>query len=509
MEWFVYIALVVVVIAMRLSLRAATGGLRWSGEANVEEQHARALARRARSIPWRSVADAPEATVVRLAGEVKVHEDALTAPITGARCAYWLVVVYQHRGVGVSQSWEQLAQHSDHTSFVLADSSGEMLVDPASATVSVCARKTKIINPGEAVPEKVAALLVERDWSIEDIRRRDRPIRVDEMALVFGTNVAVIGAGTSVARGERKERDYRSTAPTWLALSGGGAELLISDARPLLRRSLGIAGAAEEWARSGGAAERPVDASGGDVDEFEGKLRRRARLVRAVLIAVLVIAAVRIAFALGLSRLWTKAPPEKQLVPMLSEQQRATLRDEIDRRRVATYRADDEWRLALQTREQVTGASPDACAQTAVLDKHLPRSFKNSFSVAEPDAPFPLVAIEAGEALPVASPRTKALVAVLDTLERSISTARADEYETLRPRVMAPPDTTVDVLVELAREGERVRVRAWLYDHQLRRIVCAGESRLAAAELNPQTAGFASGALDSLRAVRSAAVVHP
>ena len=90
MEWFVYIALVVGVVAMRLSIRAATGGLRWSGDANVEEQHARALVRRARAIPGRSVADAPEGTVVRLAGEVKAHERALTSPITSAPCAYLL-----------------------------------------------------------------------------------------------------------------------------------------------------------------------------------------------------------------------------------------------------------------------------------------------------------------------------------------------------------------------------------------------------------------------------------
>lgn len=510
MEWVTYAALVIVFVALRLTLRFATGGFRWSGNSSIEEKHARSLVKRGRSISSRPAADAPDATVVRITGEVRVHESALTAPISGSRCAYWRVVIYEQRGAGVSQSWEHLAQHSEHTPFIVADPSGEVLVDPALATVSMRSRQSRIVSPREAVPQQVATLLVERGWSMDDLRRRDRPIRIDETTVASGASVAVVGAGTSSARrGALDELDYRSTSPTWLVLSGRDSDLLISDDRALRRRSRAGArnDAGEDWVRRVGDAH--AETSGEDVDVFEGRLRWRMRFIRTLMVAAVIVAVVKVAFALGLARLWTESPPEKPPIPMLGASQRALLRNEIDRQRVAAYRGDDAWRAALQARERVVELTDAPCPQYAMLERQRARSFKDSFSASDPDAPFPLLAIEVGGALPVTSPTTNAHVVALDRLDRAIATARADEYESLRAQVFSPPESTVDVLVELVRDPTHLRVRAWAYDHQVRRIVCAGHDEYAETEPSPRSAGFAISILESLRDVSSEEAVQP
>ncbi len=486
MEWLTYLAIFVVVLGLRVTLRFAHGGFRWgsTGGVGVVQHQAHALAKTARAIPLTSAADAREATVVRLVGEVKEHDRSLVSPIGGARCVYWEAVLYEHRGVGVSQSWEPIAQHSEAISFVLADASGHILIDPSLATMSLGGTETRIFNPGELLPQGVATFLAASGWSIDDMRRRGSPIRFDQTMLAIGRRVAAVGAGSTVDRhGGDGDLDYRSPPATWLLLDGRNAELLISDAKPLLRGAARVdESAAKLWPRSvGSGLAAPVTGTGSgrwvggpkDVgpDEFEARLRRRSHLARAasvVTIGLIGIVLVKIAFALGLARLWTTS------AAMLTEQQRTTIRDEIDRQRVAAYRSDDAWRAALRTRRRPTSASADPCPATAVLKQQLARSFKDSFSEASPDAPFPLVPIGPDGEPPLKSPRTNAILAALDAVAQLLATAHANEYETLRARLMEAHVVPVDIVVELDRGPDRIHVWAWAYDHAAGRIVCTG-----------------------------------
>lgn len=520
MEWFTYLAIVAAFIAMRVALRFARDGFRWSssGGGGIEQHQARALAKTARAIPWVSAADAREATVLRLVGEVKEHERSLAAPIGEVRCVYWQVVLYKHRGVGVSQSWEHVSQQSEAISFVLADASGDVLIDPALATMSLGKTDTRIFNPGEMLPQGVATFLAAGGWSIEDMRRRERPIRLDETVLAIGRRVAAVGAGDSVERhGENGERNYRSAPVTWLLLDGRNTELLISDAKPLLRRTTrGDQMAANAWPRSAGHglagdaatpgiasdSRSPIGGTEGvGPDEFEARIRRRSRLARtaSVLITTVLIGivAVKIAFEVGLARLWTRSSDAPS--PKLSDQQRAGIRQESDRQRVASYRSDDAWRVALRARRRATSASTDPCPATAVLEQQLARSFKDSFSEASPEAPFPLAAIEPDGEPPPKSPRTIAIVKALDTLEGQLVTAHAHEYETLRTRLMRKHAVAVDILVEIDRGPDRVRVSAWAYDHEAGRIACLGEREFPAGDLDTRSAGFARTIVEALR----------
>ncbi len=522
MEWVTYLAILVVVIGLRLTLRFAHRGFRWgsTGGVGVVQHQAHSLAKTARAIPLMSVADAGEATIVRLVGEVKEHDRSLVSPIGGARCVYWEVVLCEHRGVGVSQSWEPISQQSEAISFVLADVSGHVLIDPSLAIMSLGGTETRIFNPGEMLPQGVATFLAASGWSIDDMRRRRSPIRFDETMLAIGRRVAAVGAGCTVDRhGRNRDLDYRAPPATWLLLDGRNAELLISDAKPLLRSATRVdASAAKLWPRSVGpgllAAPGIGTGSGRWVggpedvgpDEFEARLRRRSHLARAasfVTIGLIGIVLVKTAFALGLARLWTPS------APMLTEQQRTTLRDESDRQRVRAYRSDDAWRAALRTRRRATNASADQCPATAVLEQQRARSFKDSFSEASPDAPFPLFRIDPDSEPPLKSPRTNAILAALDTVAKLLATAHANEYETLRARLLETHVVPVDIVVELDRGPDGIRVWAWAYDHAEGRIVCSGDRDFPTDNLDPTTAGFASAILETLRPDAREAGISP
>ena len=520
MEWLTYIAIFVVVIGLRVTLRFAHGGFRWgsTGGVGVVQRQAHALARMARAIPLTSAADAREATVVRLVGEVKENERSLVSPIGGARCVYWEVVLYEHRGIGVSQSWEPISQDSDAVSFVLADVSGHVLIDPSLATMSLGGTETRIFNPGELLPQGVATFLAVSGWSIDDMRRRVRPIRFDQTMLAIGRRIAAVGAGCAVDRhGGDGDLDYRSPPATWLLLDGRNAELLICDAKPLLRGAGRVdESAAKFWPRSVGSGLAALVTGTGsgrrvggpeDVgpDEFEARLRRRTHLARAasvVTIGLIGIVLVKIAFALGLARLWTTP------APMLTEQQLTTIRDEIDRQRVAAYRSDDAWRAALRTRRRAT-SSADPCPATAVLKQQLAVSFKDSFSEASPDAPFPLVSIDPDSEPPLKSPRTNAILAALDAVAHLLATAHASEYETLRARLLEAHVVPVDIVVEFDRDPDRIHGWAWAYDHTAARIVCTGNRDFPTDNLDPRTAGFAGAILETLRLDDQEAAIRP
>lgn len=86
-------------------------------------------ARRAmRATPRREIGDVIEGERARIVGTVHLTTEPVTAPLTGRPCAYWRVVVEEHRRGGRSGRWVTLVDEHDGVDFVVEDGTGKALI---------------------------------------------------------------------------------------------------------------------------------------------------------------------------------------------------------------------------------------------------------------------------------------------------------------------------------------------------------------------------------------------
>ena len=185
-----------------------------------EARTTRALANRPRT----RIRDAAEGTV-RVTGRVRRRGDLLKAPVSGRPCvAYQLLVEEDNDG------WGQLRELWDARPFVIADETGEALVDTVAGPFRLALDSderggTELFDQiGEAQRQAIVSV-----GSFESPGRPRLNRRYREGILREGETVAVGGRGLWETSAEGTSANLRDP-PKWLVLRGTVDEpLLISD----------------------------------------------------------------------------------------------------------------------------------------------------------------------------------------------------------------------------------------------------------------------------------------
>jgi hypothetical protein len=295
----VFVGFAVLVVAAQLVVRWA------QSRAGLSlEQSTRSLVARGRRLDASSIGEVPEASVVRVVGEVKRLDRWVVAPLSKRPCAHWRleVSVLEYSPATRGTVWRALFERAEGLPFVLASPHGELCVDPALATVSVKRESLDHIKRGRGLPENLAELVESGGVSPGSLKGTKVCFR--ESIVAFGARVAVVGAGRMIARSTEgpTETGYRDSRPTWMCLSGTDDELLISDDRRLFHVR-GKGGGIKVEALRDRAARAPQGSetaawSAIDVDEFERRLAAKRRRWRLALVLLPLAGAAAIAGAI-------------------------------------------------------------------------------------------------------------------------------------------------------------------------------------------------------------------
>ena len=248
-------------------------------------------------------------------------------------------------------------------------------------------------------------------------------------------------------------------------------------------------------------------------DDFEAWIRRSQRRRRVGLIVGALVFFGGIAALVG-RQAWRKYRVTHPPSVALSKDQRSSMTARIAQSRWKIQEADQPWRTAIESvkpvesatgrtckaleyARRVTGANPQSGSfgSWELSRVELPISqFRGGSTASLSRAPFPIGFVKRGEPLPSQSPEARHYLRELARIEAELD---QPSWQTFAGRLAA---ATVDELrardvllrVEVAEEASEVRTsevrpgvirefvpgrlvaHAWVFDHELRRVVCAG-----------------------------------
>jgi hypothetical protein len=197
----------------------------WGWRAAKNRQVKQAL-RNARGV---HIGEYPNGARRRIVGELSLLDDALTAPLSGRRCAGYVVAVEHSRGDST------VAYEMKCVSFVIRDMTGRAIVHPEHVRVALATRDYSTSSWSESPTSREYALL--RRLAAEDLEElMNFELRFREGVLEPGAFVAVLGHGVvsldeAVDRVNEHHGGYREPAgQTKVTISGSSrASVLISD----------------------------------------------------------------------------------------------------------------------------------------------------------------------------------------------------------------------------------------------------------------------------------------
>jgi hypothetical protein len=423
----------------------------------AKQRHGRMLIGRAKHIDGATVSEIQEASVVRVRGEVKHLERELKAPLSGRPCVYWRVQASvqrwsEPRGRYRTRQayWQDTVDHSEGVPFVLADATGQCAVDPTLGTAAIGTPKRLDVQRGQVMPSAMAVMLTDQQVTLDEIR--GEVWRFEEQIVGVGQAVVVVGAGRRAQRsGVHGETSYRDSQASWIVLDGNELELLITDDKKLMKQGpQGVPTDLEPRERWQGRNVVAPEASLVPIDEYEASLKSKKKVA---VMAVFGAIALGVTLVVGVPAI-LRAMKSKP-APVVTPEQLAALREVTQQYRVAAYRSDDAWRIALDDRESVV-ATEAACTPVMTLAK---------------DEYIPVAVTNRHGGLPPQSPRTSAQLALLERIEPGFDKVTADHYEEELARARAARALPLDILFEI--DGERTIL--YVYDHDAKRIVCKSE----------------------------------
>jgi len=189
----------------------------------------RVAKRRITAMPLVPIADVSEGDLVRISGAVKVdRKTVLEAPLTGRRCAGYVVEVF-HATHRRDEGTVELVREQQLTNFVLEDATGSAHIDTFGAELVLVRDRAESIS-GTLEPGVRAQHLLD-DHGIESkgfLLQKNLMFR--EGILAPNEKITVVGKARREGDLSSSERSgYRDSA-TQLVLTGGGAGvLMISD----------------------------------------------------------------------------------------------------------------------------------------------------------------------------------------------------------------------------------------------------------------------------------------
>jgi hypothetical protein len=181
----------------------------------------RALSERPRT----SIRDGADG-IVRVTGRVRRRGELLKAPVSGRPCVAFQLLVEHHSGDG----WGKLLELRDARPFVIADETGEALVDTAAGPFHLALNSDE--RGGTGLFDRIGEAQLQALMSVgafESPGRTRGKRRYREGILREGETVAVGGRGVREVSAEAPSINPREP-PQWLVLRGTADEpLLISD----------------------------------------------------------------------------------------------------------------------------------------------------------------------------------------------------------------------------------------------------------------------------------------
>jgi hypothetical protein len=164
--------------------------------------------------------------VVRLTGRVRRRGELLKAPVSGRPCVAFQLLVEGDNGDG----WDKLLESRDARPFVIADETGEALVDTAGGPFHLALNSDE--RGGTGLFDQIGEAQLQAVMSVgtfESPGRARGKRRYREGILCEGETVAVGGRGLREVSPEATSVNPREL-PRWLVLRGTADEpLLISD----------------------------------------------------------------------------------------------------------------------------------------------------------------------------------------------------------------------------------------------------------------------------------------
>lgn len=258
---------------------------------------ARQLMKRGRRLDTTPIGEVPEASVVRVVGDVQRLDRWAVAPMSKRACAHWhlKVSVMEYSPTARHTYWRTLFERTSGLQFVLGSGDVQCCVDPSLAVVDVKRARISEAKSSRRLSADMADLLESEGVSASSLPRTK--VRFEESIVSFGDKVAVVGAGRLVPRPRNEAADagYRDAGPTWICFSGTDDDLLIADDRKLLGPRGNGGGIKTEPPRGSGTREpSQTDAwTAMDVDDFERALiaKQRRRWIALAALGALVACA--------------------------------------------------------------------------------------------------------------------------------------------------------------------------------------------------------------------------
>jgi hypothetical protein len=175
--------------------------------------------------PRAAIGDAPDGTAVRLVGEVVALDGAIReAPVSGTPCVYFEAVLEQ----AGADAWRLVARETGGVPFVLRDATGDALIDPAHARVSLGPVNAAGAGTFDDPSDRERAFLA-RHGQPARLLLADRSFRCREGVVEVGTQVAVVGVAVREPDPDVSHaRGYREAAVR-IRLSGTAARPLAID----------------------------------------------------------------------------------------------------------------------------------------------------------------------------------------------------------------------------------------------------------------------------------------
>lgn len=144
--------------------------------------------------PMQAIVDVVPGTITRLTGKIQPLAEQLTAPMSGRRCAYYLVLVEEYRSSGKSSHWVEILREEESVDFLLHDNTGIAHVEMVAPQVAVVRDHRTRSGTFDDASAVEAGFLARFEEQATNFLGLNRTLRYTEGALEFGEQITVLGA---------------------------------------------------------------------------------------------------------------------------------------------------------------------------------------------------------------------------------------------------------------------------------------------------------------------------
>ncbi|MEZ4338074.1 MAG: GIDE domain-containing protein [Sandaracinaceae bacterium] len=181
---------VVILTVVFFALAALGFGLWWFSGHQVGK-------RRLQKVLTTPIAEAPEGAWVKVTGTLTfAGEEELEGPLTGRRCAGYVIEVKERMRSGANVNWETIITKEDAVAFVIEDATGKALVKAGGAHLVLVRDGHVRSGDVDEHSERAQAFLMAQGTPSENVLRKKKAFRYEEGVLEPGEEVSVLGVAT-------------------------------------------------------------------------------------------------------------------------------------------------------------------------------------------------------------------------------------------------------------------------------------------------------------------------